>query len=795
MKVLKFGGSSIATPKRVEKVISIILDLKDVRAVVFSAFGGVTDNLIEMGTLASIGEKKYLQILNSIENRHRKAVQYLIGANIKVNKNIDLMFKELSNVLHGIFLVKELSPQTLDLIMSFGERLSAFIISEAIGKKIRADFLDTRQIIKTNDNFGNALVNSRLTRKNIKEYFQLRKNIQIVTGFIASNSQGITTTLGRGGSDFTVSLIGASLLADEIQIWTDTDGILTADPRKVEEAFPISNITYEEAMELSHFGAKVIHPPTIQPAKNKKIQIRVKNTFNPNGDGTVISSKRIDNKCSVVGIPTVSNVSLLRMQGSGMASGSGIAKRLFGALAEEKINVILITQASSEHTICFVVKPEYSKLAKDVIEKEFVSEIKAKYLDKVFIENEKSIISIVGEGMRNTIGLAGKFFTALGTKHINIVAIAQGSSERNISVVINKSDEIRALNEVHKMFFKHENELNVFVAGTGTIGGELLNQIKNANSHHLQIQGIMDIDKMVLGNIKFSSWKGKLKRSKIKSDIDEFINFMNASYGKKVFVDCTASKKIVSKYKEILSSGISIVTPNKIANSSEYKLFTELNNLTNNNVKFLYETNVGAGLPVIETLKGLLQTGDKILTIEAVLSGTISYIFNKFKDRKFSEIVKEAKENGYTEPDPRDDLNGLDVARKILILARVAGIKIDLKDVKVEKILSEKCYDAKSIDNFFELLELEDERLENKRKDAERKNKVLRYIATLENGKAKVELKEVGIESPFYSLKGADNMISFKTERYNERPLTIRGPGAGAKVTATGVFADILKVV
>lgn len=794
MKVLKFGGSSIATPERVEKVIEIILNSKDVKAVVFSAFGGITNKLIEMSSLASLGDKDYLKLLDEIKEQHINAVEFLIKNTTKVNENINLLFEELTDILHGVFLVKEASLRSKDLIMSFGERLSAYIISEAIKQKFSVDYLDSRKIIKTNGNYGNALVNYRLTNENIKNHFKERANIQIVTGFIASNSKGITTTLGRGGSDFTVSIIGAELGVDEIEIWTDTNGILSADPRKVKEAFTMENISYEEAMELSHFGAKVIHPPTIQPALNKKISIRVKNTFNPNFTGTVISKNNLLNKKVVSGISSISDVALLRIQGSGMASGSGIAKRIFGALAESKINIMLITQASSEHTICFVVKPKYSKLAKEAIDNEFATEIKAKFLEKVIIEDNKSIISIVGEGMRNTIGLAGKFFVALGKSNVNIVAIAQGSSERNISVVINKKDEIKALNEVHKIFFINENELNIFIVGTGIIGSELLQQIKNTTNHNLKIKGIMNVDKMILGDISVKNWMSELNNSDEKNDINKFINIMKNSYGKKVFVDCTSSKEIVSKYEEILSGGISIVTPNKIANSSEYKLFKKLNDLTNTNVKFLYETNVGAGLPVIETLKELLQTGDKVVKIEAVLSGTISYIFNEFVGQKFSDIVKEAKENGFTEPNPKDDLNGLDVARKILILSRITGLRIDLKDVKVEKILSNQCYSANTIEDFFSLLENENDRLETMRKNAEQENKVLRYIATLENNKAKVELKTVGSESPFFTLKGADNMISFTTERYNKRPLTIIGPGAGAKVTATGVFTDILKI-
>ena len=799
MKILKFGGSSVSNPENINRCIDIILKTKGARAVVFSAFGGVTDQLIQMASFAADGNGKYKELLNESEKRHLDIAREIIPTEhqSKVIIEVELRIKELEEILLGIYFIKESSPKTTDLIMSFGERLSNFIICEAIKLKTEAEYLDARKLVKTDKNYGNARVDFGLTSKNIADYFKNHKKMQVITGFIASTLDNITTTIGRGGSDLTASIFASAINASEIEIWTDVDGFLTADPTKVPDAFSIRNVTYEEAMELSHFGAKVIYPPTLQPALNNDIPILIKNSFNPDFEGTVISKKPAKKEGILTGITSISDIALLRLQGSGMIGVAGIASRLFGTLAKNHISVILITQASSEHTICFAIKPELAELAKECIEDEFKIEMQSLQIDEVIIEKDMSIIAIVGEGMRRTPGIGAKIWTTLGNRRINVVATAQGSSELNISLVVAKFDEVKALNALHKKFFFDTKEIDMFIVGPGLIGGELIEQIRKSKylNNGINIKGIANSRKMVLGDLPIDDWRNALDQSDIKTNMNEFIKYMKQNYGNNVFVDCTASKEIIEHYEEIFKNGFSVVTPNKIANSGPYEFYKKLKNLSKNGQKFLYETNAGAGLPVIVLVRDIVETGDEIIKIEGVLSGTLSYIFNSFKDKKFSEVVSEAKEKGYTEPDPRNDLNGMDVARKILILAREAGIKMELDDVEVENLVPENCRDAGSVEEFFRLLETADSYFEEKRKNAENNGRVLRYIATFENGKAKVSLQEAGPDSPFYHLDGADNMVSFTTTRYKDRPLVVRGPGAGAKVTAAGVFADILKVI
>ncbi|MFZ0455006.1 MAG: bifunctional aspartate kinase/homoserine dehydrogenase I, partial [Ignavibacteriaceae bacterium] len=769
----------------------------------------VTDELIRISKLASTGNNKYQELFKNLEHRHLSTTKELISVKKQSNilANIKLSLNELEDVIHGVFLVKELSPRTLDFILSFGERLSAYIIANALHDKgIPSEYLDSRELVRTDNNFGNAKVEFELTTKRIKNYFRSHKKLQVITGFIGSTINNETTTLGRGGSDYTAAIFGAALNVSEIQIWTDVDGVMTADPRKVKNAFSLPHITYEEAMELSHFGAKVIHPPTIQPAFSRKIPIVIKNTFNPGFTGTLITNQPNSQKFTIKGLSSIDNIALIRIQGSGMIGVSGIAQRIFSALAQVKINVILITQASSEHSLCIAVLPQYASLAKKSIEKEFKFEIFENLVNEPIIEDNVSIVAVVGENMRNYPGISGKVFQALGRNGINVVAIAQGSSELNISTVISREHESKALNALHdSLFLSKERSVNIFLIGTGLIGGTLLNQIDNQINYlseefglDFKVIGIANSRKMLIDHngIDVKGWKDKLIAKGILTDLEKFIdNMRTLNLSNSVFIDCTASKIVVEKYPDILCSNISIVTPNKIANSISFDFYQQLKQLVlKHNVKFLYETNVGAGLPIIQTLKDLVSSGDEIQKIEGILSGTLSYIFNTFsKDKPFSEVVKLAKEKGYTEPDPREDLSGMDVARKLLILAREAGLTLELKDIKIEKILPDEVEKAKSVEDFFIKLKKHDKDFERMREKAAAKGNLFRYIASLENGKAKISMQEVNTDHPFYFLSGIDNVIAFTTKYNQERPVVVKGPGAGAEVTASGVFADIIR--
>ncbi|MFK7772019.1 MAG: bifunctional aspartate kinase/homoserine dehydrogenase I [Saprospiraceae bacterium] len=813
MKVLKFGGSSVAKPERIRSIADILKDYYkrgEKFAVVFSAFGGVTDYLIKMSSTAANGDETYTEHFDSFSNRHIDSVNELFDKNERENILSELKENHdvLKGLLKGIFLVREASPRTMDYVLSFGERNSNYIISQYLRKEgINTNYLDARKIIKTDKKFGAAKVDFDSTFKNIQEYFANHPEVQITTGFIGSSKGGLTTTLGRGGSDFTAAILAAGLNAEAIEIWTDVDGVLTSDPRRVKSAFTIPTLTYAEAMEMSHFGAKVIYPPTIQPAMVKGIPIYIKNTFNPSFVGTYISKESSRNGHPIKGISSISETSLLTLQGSGLFGVPGIAARLFNSLAQAKINVILITQGSSEHSISFAVNPKDSARAKRKVDEEFEYEFKSGGVDLVKVENELSIIAIIGENMRYQPGISGKLFQALGKNGINCVAIAQGSSELNVSVVINKVDESKALNSLHESFFLSDTkELHLFMVGVGLIGSTLLDQIQKQNdflkeNSQLQIKviGISNSRKMVFNEngINLDSWKDDLLNSNEKADIATFIEKMKTfNLSNTIFVDNTANSAITSHYEKILDSSISISTPNKIATSSAYLQYERLKYIAKKRgVQFLYETNVGAGLPVISTLNDLIQSGDRILKIEGVLSGSLSFIFNSFtKGVKFSSVVKKAKELGFTEPDPRTDLNGIDVRRKLIILARESGLPLEQADVKIDAILPEACQKAENVAQLFEEIEKADDYFEKMRADAAKEGKVLRFIAKLENGKASIVLQAVDTSNPFHSLSGSDNMIVFTTDRYKERPLVILGPGAGAEVTAAGVFAEIITI-
>ncbi len=813
MKILKFGGSSVGDAERIKNVIAILkhsIDENKKIAVIFSAFQKITDNLLKMSQLAASGNSEYLDLYKKLEEKHISIAQEILAVKTQssVLANLKLTLNELEDVLHGVFLVKELSARTQDFILSFGERLSSFIIAHAlIDRGFDSEYLDARNLIKTDETFGGAKVDFETTYSNIKNYFKTHKKLQVVTGFISSTINNETTTLGRGGSDYTASIFGAALNATEIEIWTDVDRVLTADPKKVKKAFPLKGMTYEEAMELSHFGAKVIHPPTMHPALEKKIPIRIKNTFNPEFEGTVINGKSNSSNFSIKGISSIDDITLIRIQGGGMVGVAGIAQRIFAALAGKQINIILITQASSEHSLCLAVLPKYSALAKKAIQQELHYEIKERLILDPIVESNLSIIAVVGENMRKTPGISGKVFQALGKNGVNIAAIAQGSSELNISAVISRDDEAKALNALHDAFFLSiAKTVNLFIVGTGLVGGTLLQQITNqadflAREYMLNVKiiGLANSRRMLIdpNSIDTSAWSGKLNLEGSKTNLNVFIDEMRKlNLPNSIFVDCTASDQVSLRYKEILDSSISVVTPNKRANAGSYEYYLQLKQSSlKHNVKFLYETNVGAGLPIISTLKDLVSSGDKVLKIEGVMSGTLSFIFNSFnKGKTFSQIVCEAKEKGYTEPDPREDLNGMDVARKLLILARETGLSLELKDIKVESLVPEPARRTKSVEDFFEKLKEHDKEFEEKRKCAESKGNVLRYVAVLENGNAEISLREVNEKHPFYSLSGSDNIFALTTKHYQDRPIVVKGPGAGGYVTAAGVFADIIRI-
>ena len=810
MKVLKFGGSSVQTAERIKKIIEIVREEKSTRAVICSALGGITDQLIQTGQLAANQDPIYLSHWSEIQDRHLEVIEELITSYEKesIILAVKTKLQELENVLRGVFLLNEFSPRASDYVSSFGERLSCFIIAAAFRERgIMAEYLDTRKVIITNEDYGVAQVDFELSNQNIQEYFNEHADLQVITGFIASTPSGATSTLGRGGSDYTASIFAAALDAEELEIWTDVDGVMTADPRKVSKAFSIKNLSYEEAMELSHFGAKVIYGPTMAPVLRKDIPIRIRNTFNPPFEGTLISFESRGVKRVVKGITTVSKVAMVNVWGGGMVGISGVSARLFGALANENVNVILISQASSEHSICFAVKPDDADKAKEALEIEFASELKEGSIYRVEVTQGLSIIAAVGENMYQSSGLAAKFFTALGKNGINIRGVAQGSSQLNISVVIQQQDEEKALRAVHQAFFLSDiKTVHLFVVGVGLIGSTFLKQLKEQQDYLLEeykleikVVGLSNSKKQLFNpeGILLDDWQENLQNADRPADIERFIKEMQElNLINSVFIDNTANAEVAQTYEKILQKSISIITPNKIASSSSQELYKTLKKTAKkNNVLYLYETNVGASLPVLSTLKDLTDSGDKIYKIEAILSGTLSYIFNSFDGKTpFSKVVKKAKELGYTEPDPREDLNGSDVGRKILILARECGYILEFEEVQIKPFLPDSCMAAPSVDDFFKELNKSDDYFREMHKQADSEGKVLRYIAKFEHNKAEVSLQAVDQNHPFYVMQGSDNVLAFTSMRYPERPLVIKGSGAGGEVTAAGVFADLMRV-
>jgi aspartokinase/homoserine dehydrogenase 1 len=811
MKVLKFGGSSVGNAENIGKVIEIVKSAveKDRCVVVLSAMSGTTDVLIETATLAESHDESFRIKIKELEKKHITAARTLLGENSQdgVFDFIENRFNELRNICEGVFLLRELSPRTIDRVVSFGEILSTKIVSAKLNSLgVENVWVDARQLIQTDSNFVNANVDFETTYAKIKDFVaNVNSKLFIVQGFIGSDAAGHTTTLGRGGSDYTGAIFAAALEAEVLEIWTDVSGMMTADPRFVRNVREIPHITYREAMELSHFGAKVIYPPTIQPVMKKGIAVWVKNTFAPDAFGTLIEAESDVHNDIIRGISSIDKICLLNLEGSGMIGIPGFSKRLFYALSKAKINVILITQSSSEHSICVAVEDKHAELAKEVVDVEFEREIEVGKIDPLRVETGLSILAIVGDNMKSHSGIAGKMFATLGHNGINIRAIAQGSSERNISAIVETKDVRKAINTLHEEFFSDGNkQINLFIAGVGTVGSRLLSQIKQQSDYiaenlklNLRVVGLANSKKILFdeNGIDLSDSKFQISDSKLDSTPENLAELIiSQNLRNSIFVDVTANAELVEIYPQLLQKSVSVVACNKVAASSNFQKYKQLKDQAREfNTNFLFETNVGAGLPIINTLNELTSSGDKINRIEAVLSGTLQFVFNNYDgSRTFSEIVKQAQDEGYTEPDPRLDLSGTDVARKILILAREAGYKLEMDDVKKVGFLPESCLEG-SVEDFYAEMSKHEAHFQTMLDEANSKNLILKYIATFDNGKTSVGLQSIDSTHNFANLSGKDNAVLFYTNRYSEQPLVVKGAGAGADVTAAGVFADIIR--
>ncbi|HRG18725.1 MAG TPA: bifunctional aspartate kinase/homoserine dehydrogenase I [Flavobacterium lutivivi] len=807
MITLKFGGTSVANAQNIKLVLDIVQkkSKKDKLAAVVSAFSGVTDLLLDASKKAAQKDKSYREIINQIEKKHKDAIDELIPLSeqnelLSVINNAVL---ELKTLLDGCFLLGELSPRTADAVASFGELLSAQIIALAL----KARYKDSRELIKTNSNFGKANVDFTKTHQLINEFFKFdNQQVIILPGFIASDELGNTTTLGRGGSDYTAAIIASATNSESLEIWTDVNGMFTANPKLVKQAIAIENISYQEAMELSHFGAKVLYPPTIQPVLNANIPIWIKNTFEPDNFGTYISNENQASGNPIKGISHIDKIALLTLEGSGMIGVAGSSKRLFETLSQHNINVIFITQASSEHSICIGIQNQDADKAKNAIDKTFELEIAQHKIEPCIVEKDLCIVALVGENMKNHQGISGKMFSTLGKNNVNIRAIAQGASERNISVVINEKDVTKALNTLHERFFEdNTKQLNLFVMGIGNVGEKFIEQINNQKKFlkenlkiNVRVIALANSHKMVFNEdgIDLKNWKQEVDNGE-KSSIDTFISKVKElNLRNSIFVDITANYDVASIYEQFLKMSVGVVTCNKIACSSEYENYKKLKELSRKyNAPFLFETNVGAGLPIIDTLKNLIASGDKVTKIDAVLSGSLNFIFNNFSESyNFHDVVKQAGVEGYTEPDPKIDLSGVDVARKILILIRESGYKMEMEDIENNCFLPDECMKTTNNEDFFKSLIKHESHFNNLLKEAKEKESRIKFVAQFNNGKASVGLQFIPKESPFYNLEGKDNIVQFFTERYVDQPLIIKGAGAGAAVTASGIFADVIRI-
>jgi bifunctional aspartokinase / homoserine dehydrogenase 1 len=811
MQVLKFGGTSMGSAKAIQQVADIVKDKSKQQTVllVVSAMSGTTDQLLNCGTLASNGNEAFKDVLKQIETRHLETVKELIPVQ-QQSSVLSLVKKycnEMEDICNGIFLLGECSARTKDKLMSYGELLSSQIINAAFNHNgTQSVWKDSREVIQTNSNFGNAAVNFFVTNNFINEFVQQQSpNIIVFPGFVASDEHKVTTTLGRGGSDYTAAILAAAVDASSFEIWTDVSGMMTADPRWVPNAKIIPSISYQEAMELSHFGAKVIYPPTIQPVLNKNIPIWIKNTFAPSDYGTVIEHKPTQGNI-ITGISSISSLALLSLEGSGMVGIPGFSSRLFAALANAQVNVILITQGSSEHSICVGVDAVNADKAKKAVDKAFEFEIASDKVEPLKIESDLSIVALVGDQMRHHTGVSGRMFAALGRNGVNIRAIAQGSTERNISAVVASSDVRKAVNVLHEEFFETvKKQINLFIVGTGNVGKRLLAQLKQQLSFldenmHLQVNiaGLSNSRKMLINEngIDINSWEDALQNGEA-ADLKSFVqSIIEKNLRNSVFVDVTANGAIAEVYASLLEKSIAIVACNKVAASSAYNNYRKLKNLSAEyNAPFLFETNVGAGLPVIGTLNDLMRSGDVIRSMQAVLSGTLNFVFNNYDGTKlFADVVKQAQDEGYTEPDPRLDLSGTDVMRKILILAREAGVPMEMEEITCNGFLPESCMQG-SVEDFYAAMKKEEAHFKQLYENAKAAGCKLKFVASYKDGKAEVGLQHIPPQHDLYHLYGKDNVVLFYTDRYKEQPMVIKGAGAGADVTASGVFADILRAV
>lgn len=809
MKVLKFGGTSVGSVDSILNVKKIVESIEEPVVVVVSALGGITDKLIATSQMASKGDISYEKEFSEIITRHLNVIEGVIPDPEKrreVQEKVTHLLDELGNIFRGVYLINDLSSKTSDTIVSYGERLSSAIISYVIKD---AKLFDSRKFIKTIPQFNKHIVDFELTNKLIKDTFNPLPKVALVPGFISSCTvNGEVTNLGRGGSDYTASILAAALEASVLEIWTDVDGFMTADPKVISSAYVIDRLTFTEAMELCNFGAKVIYPPTIYPVYHKNIPIRILNTFNPDAPGTYISKEKSkgDSRAIIKGISSINDTCLITVQGLGMVGVIGVNYRIFKTLAKNGISVFMVSQASSENNTTFAVRNADADLATSVLNEEFALERAQGEISDMTAERELATVAIVGENMKRTPGIAGRLFGTLGRAGISVIACAQGASETNISFVIKLKYLRKALNSIHDSFFLSEYKvLNLFIAGVGTVGGNLLEQIRvqqpklmEQNGLRLKVVGVSNSKRALLcrEGLNLENCIEDMKQNGEDSDPEHLCEeILKMNIFNSVFVDCTASKAIAAQYEKLLTNNVSVVAANKEAASSTYDNYVKLKDISRQrDIKFLFETNVGAGLPIINTMNDLINSGDHILKLEAVLSGTLNYIFNTISaDIPFSKAIRMAKEAGYSEPDPRIDLSGKDVTRKLVILAREAGYAVEQKDVKLHSLLPAKYFEG-SLDEFWKNVKELDKEFEERRQKVEAENKRLRFVAKMDKGVCELGLQEVSSHHPFYELEGSNNIIMISTERYYEYPMVIKGYGAGADVTAAGVFADIISI-